>query len=82
MLGSEIFFLTNQNVAVKRIFGLDIQVNEVTPANILVIDAQNLYPGYDKATRGQNKIDHILGACLESLILECQSTGTDFHDFQ
>ncbi len=81
-MGSEVVFLTNQNVAVKRVFGFDIQINEITPANVLFVDAQNFYPGFDNASRRQDKVDHIRGTCLESLIFKCQSTGTDFHDFQ
>ena len=81
-MGPEVFFLTNQDVPVERVFGIDIQFNEITPANVLFIDAQNLYPGFDKASRGQDEVDHMLGTCLEPLIFKCQSTGTDFHDFQ
>ena len=81
-MGSKVIFLTNQNVAVKRIFGFDIQIDKIAPANIFFIDAQNFYPGFDDASRRQDEVDHIRGTCLESLIFKCQSTGADFHDFQ
>lgn len=81
-MGSEVVFLTNQNVAVQRIFGCGIQVNEITPANILFVYAQNFYPGFDNASRRQDKVDHMRGICLESLVFKRKSTGTDFQDFQ
>ncbi len=82
MLGSEVVLLTHQNVAVKGIFGFDIQICEMTPANIPFIDAQNFYPGFDSASRRQDKVDHMRGTLFESLIFKCQPPGTDFHDFQ
>ena len=82
MLGSQIVFLTNQNVAVKGIFGGRIQIDEIAPANIFVINAQDFYLGFDTASRRQNKVHRMGGTRLESLIFKSQSTGTDFHDFQ
>lgn len=82
MLGSKIVFLTNQNVAMKRVFGCGVQIDEIAPANILVINAQDFYLGFDAASSRQDKVDRIRGARLESLIFKSQSTGTDLHDFQ
>ena len=47
---------------------MGVQIDEIAPANILVINTQDFDLGFDAASSRQDKVDRILGARLESLI--------------